>query len=102
MSLLRRHSVSVARAQELLADGWQLVDVRSAQEWKSGHVATARHIPLDRLDRSLGQLPADAPIVTICHSGVRSAMAARTLRGLGRTAVTVRGGMLAWRRKAAS
>ncbi|MGN6326560.1 rhodanese-like domain-containing protein [Pseudolysinimonas sp.] len=102
MSVFRRNSVSVARAQELLAEGWELVDVRSPQEWKAGHVATARNIPLDRLARSLGQLPAGASIVTICHSGVRSAAAARTLRGLGRTAVTVRGGMIAWRRQAAS
>ena len=102
MSIFRRHSVSVARAQQLLADGWQLVDVRTAREWKTDHLPAAMHIPLDRLDRSLGQLPANAQIVTICHSGMRSAMAARTLRGHGRTAVTVRGGMLAWRREASA
>lgn len=99
MSLFRRTSVSVDRARELLADGWQLVDVRTAKEWKADHVTGALHIPLDRLDRSLGQLRASDPIVTICHSGMRSAVAARTLRRNGWNAVTVRGGMMAWRRK---
>ena len=99
MSLFRRNSVSVQRARELMAEGWQLVDVRTAKEWKSDHVTGALHIPLDTLDRSLGRLRKSDSIVTICHSGLRSAMAARTLRHNGWTAVTVRGGMMAWRRK---
>lgn len=99
MSLFRRNSVSVLKARELLADGWRLVDVRTAKEWKSDHVTGAIHLPLDTLDRSLGRLNKSEPVVTICHSGIRSAMAARTLRNNGWTAVTVRGGMLAWRRK---
>ncbi len=99
MSLFRRNSVSVQRARELLAEGWQLVDVRTAQEWKSDHVTGALHIPLDTLGRSLGRLRKSDSIVTICHSGMRSAAAARTLRSNGWNAVTVRGGMMAWRRK---
>ncbi len=99
MSLFRRNSVSVDRARELIAEGWQLVDVRTAQEWKSDHVTGALHIPLDRLDRSLGRLRKSDPIVTICHTGMRSASAARTLRRNGWNAVTVRGGMMAWHRK---
>lgn len=99
MSLFRRTSVSVDRARELLAEGWQLVDVRTAKEWKADHVTGALHIPLDTLDRSLGRLKKSDSIVTICHSGMRSAVAARTLRRHGWNAVTVRGGMMAWHRK---
>lgn len=99
MSLFWRTSVSVQRARELIADGWQLVDVRTAKEWKSDHVAGALHIPLDTLDRSLGRLHKSDSVVTICHSGIRSAMATRTLRRNGWTAVTVRGGMIAWSRR---
>lgn len=99
MSLFRRNSVSVGRARELLADGWQLLDVRTAKEWKSDHVTGALHIPLDTLDRSLARLKKSDSIVTICHSGMRSAVAARTLRRNGWNAVTVRGGMMAWSRK---
>jgi len=99
MSLFQRNSVSADRARELLAEGWQLVDVRTAKEWNTDHVAGALHIPLDTLDRSLGRLRKSDPIITICHSGMRSAVAARTLRRNGWNAVTVRGGMMAWRRK---
>ncbi|CAN5212709.1 hypothetical protein BH11ACT2_BH11ACT2_01730 [soil metagenome] len=99
MSLFRRNSVSVQRAHELLAEGWQLVDVRTVKEWKSDHVAGALHIPLDTLDRSLGRLRKSDSIVTICHSGMRSAVAARTMRSNGWNAVTVCGGMMAWNRK---
>jgi rhodanese-related sulfurtransferase len=99
MRLFRRHSVSVQRARELLAEGWQVVDVRTAKEWKSHHVTGAFHIPLDTLERSLGRLSKSDSIVTICHSGLRSAVAARTLRSNGWNAVTVRGGMMAWNRR---
>jgi rhodanese-related sulfurtransferase len=99
MSLFTRNSVSVQRARELLADGWQLVDVRSAKEWNADHVSGAVHIPLDTLENSLGRLRASDSIVTICHSGLRSAVAARRLRSNGWNAVTVRGGMMAWHRK---
>ncbi len=98
MTLFRRRSVSVARARELMNDGWQLVDVRSPREWNADHLTEARSIPLDRLERSLDELDPAAPILTLCHSGLRSATAARTLRSHGRDALTVRGGMIAWRR----
>ncbi|MGE3192772.1 MAG: rhodanese-like domain-containing protein [Microbacteriaceae bacterium] len=99
MSWLRRRSVSVDQARQLIAGGAQLVDVRSAKEWNADHVAGATHIPLDRLERSLHELRHGTQIVTICHSGVRSAVAARRLRDHDHDAVTVRGGMIAWRRK---
>lgn len=93
-----RRSVSVSQARALLGDGWQLVDVRSPREWNADHLDEARSIPLDRLERSLDQLDPATPILTLCHSGLRSAGAARTLRARGREALTIRGGMIAWRR----
>lgn len=98
MSPFRRRSVSVARARALLDDGWQLIDVRSSREWTADHLTEARSIPLDQLERTLGQLDPGTPILTLCHSGLRSALAARTLRARGREALTIRGGMIAWRR----
>lgn len=97
MSLFRRRSVTVARARALMAEGWQLVDVRSPREWDADHLDEARSVPLDRLEQSLDQLDPATPILALCHSGLRSALAARTLRSRGREALTVRGGMIAWR-----
>ncbi len=98
MSIFRRsyQSVSVPLAKDLLNRGYILVDVRSDKEWRSGHAPGARHIPLDSLESRLSELPAGTPIVTVCHSGMRSALAAHTLARHGYTVASVRGGMLAW------
>jgi rhodanese-related sulfurtransferase len=45
-------TISVAQAKELLASGATLIDVRSAQEWRSGRAPQAKHVPLDRLQAS--------------------------------------------------
>ncbi|WP_115789631.1 rhodanese-like domain-containing protein [Arthrobacter silvisoli] len=91
-------TVSVAGAKELLASGATLVDVRSAQEWRSGRAPQAKHVPLDRLQNSLAGIPKHRPVVAICASGVRSVSAARLLATNGYQAYSVRGGMNAWRR----
>jgi rhodanese-related sulfurtransferase len=97
----RYRTVNVEQARELIASGSTLVDVRSEREWASGHVDGALHVPLDRLETRLAELPIDTPIVAVCHSGVRSALAARRLGKLGYTVASVRGGMFAWSRSRA-
>lgn len=92
-------TVGVDEARQLLRDGAVLVDVRSRREWNSGHAREARHIPLDQLESKLASLRVDTPVVTICHSGVRSAAAARTLAKHGYQVSSVRGGMMAWDRR---
>jgi len=91
-------TVSVADAKRLMRGGATLIDVRSRKEWDSGHARGARHVPLDQLESKLGTLPIATPVVTICHSGVRSAAAARTLAQHGYEVSSVRGGMMAWNR----
>jgi rhodanese-related sulfurtransferase len=91
-------SVSAARAREMLDEGAVLVDVRTSQEWNARHAPIARHLPLDSLDRRVGSLDRETPIVTICKSGMRSAQAARILAAQGHTVASVKGGMFAWQR----
>ena len=98
MGFLRRTSVTASAARERLDAGAILVDVRSASEWRSEHAPVARHIPLDQLAQKASSLPADTPVVVMCHSGVRSAQGARTLRNAGIDAVSLRGGIIAWKR----
>ncbi|ADX74765.1 Rhodanese-related sulfurtransferase [Pseudarthrobacter phenanthrenivorans Sphe3] len=90
-------TVSVAEAKELLSSGATLVDVRSAQEWRSGRAPQAKHVPLDRLQASTAGIQKTRPVVAICASGVRSASAARLLAAKGYRAYSIRGGMAAWR-----
>lgn len=79
----------------------QILDVRTDQEWRQGHIAGAIHVPLTDLRHRIGGLSLDPsrPIVAVCLSGHRSVPAVRllTLNGYG-SALQLSGGMLAWRR----
>lgn len=66
-----------------LAEGAQVVDVRTSREYASGHAPNSVNIPLDSLDRGLGRLDRNRPVIVCCASGTRSAMAATVLRGKG-------------------
>jgi rhodanese-related sulfurtransferase len=74
-----------------------LIDVRQPEEFKSGHVAGARSLPLPTLATRLDELAKDAAIHCICLSGGRSQAACELLQRQGFTNVTnVVGGMGAW------
>lgn len=90
-------TVSVAEAKELLASGADLIDVRTAQEWRSGRAPQAKHVPLDKLQSSTTGLQKTRPVIAMCGSGIRSASAARLLAEKGYAAYSLRGGMGAWR-----
>lgn len=89
-------TVSVDRAQELLAEGATMVDVRESSEWRTGHAPAAIHIPLADLTRRAGRFNKDQPIIVVCASGMRSRTGAQTLRSLGYTATSLSGGMRSW------
>jgi rhodanese-related sulfurtransferase len=78
----------------------EIVDVRSRAEFEGelGHLPGAKLLPLDELRSRMDELSASRPIVLICQTGKRSAMAATILRkaGLSRVA-NLAGGMVRWR-----
>jgi rhodanese-related sulfurtransferase len=85
------------RVAELLAAGeLELVDVRTPAEHQAGHVAGARHLPIERLSQAAGELDSAKTLVFYCRSGDRSAAAAEALVGSGREAYSMSGGLLAW------
>lgn len=49
-----------------------LIDVRDADEFKTGSLKTAVNIPVDDLEEKIKSLPTDRPIVFICGTGARS------------------------------
>jgi rhodanese-related sulfurtransferase len=91
--------ISVAELRERLSHQPTpvLVDVREPWEYAQAHVAEARLIPLGELERRVGEIPRDRPILAICHSGQRSHAAAAYLMNLGYPDVAnVEGGTAAW------
>lgn len=89
---------AVALAQELSGGAPPvLVDVREQWEYDLAHVAGSRLVPLAELPARLGELPASASLVTVCHHGMRSERAAALLRRAGFARVrSLAGGVDAW------
>lgn len=69
-----------------------VLDVRTPQEYASGHIAGSVNIPLDELRERLGELPKDTAITVTCAVGLRGYIAARILAGHGFKALDLTGG----------
>lgn len=77
-----------------------VLDVRTADEYKEGHLEGA--LNMDQAQSGFIQeaklaLPADKTIAVYCRSGRRSASAAGRLAAEGYKAVNLKGGILAWK-----
>src|SRR5438093_6522883 len=83
--------VSVQEVQDKLnpANGFTLLDVREGDEWEQGHLDKAIFLPRGFLEVKADKTLTDKnqPIVVYCAGGVRSALAAKTLKDLGYTKV---------------
>lgn len=74
--------------QELLTTGALVVDVRSPEEFATGHYTNSVNIPLDTLSSVLPSLASKStPIVVVCLSGGRSAAAVQILKRAGINAI---------------
>lgn len=71
--------------EEALANGKQLLDVRTANEFATGQFGNAINIPLDDLRGRLDELDKDQEYIVSCHSGLRSYIAERILKQKGFT-----------------
>lgn len=88
--------VEVSAVLPILDAGAILLDVREPEEWEAGHASGALHLPLGQLPDHLADLPGDRPIVVICRSGGRSALATEWLTTAGFDAANLLGGMQQW------
>jgi len=76
-----------------------LVDVRPPEEFAAGHIEGARSIPLDELERRLGELPPDLEVIAYCRGPfcAYAHEAVRRLRAAGREASRLEDGWPEWR-----
>ncbi|MYH40435.1 MAG: rhodanese-like domain-containing protein [Chloroflexi bacterium] len=91
--------IDVHEAKRMIDEGGvQIVDTREPHEHAEGHVHGAVNIPhMSTLPRA-GELASDRPILFICKSGQRSAVAAEFASALGLAPLyNVEGGHDAWR-----
>ena len=65
------------------AEGTVVVDVRRDDEWETGHISGAVHIPIDDLPDRIGEVPRDKKVLFICAMGVRSGLACEVAFSMG-------------------
>ena len=76
---------------------FELIDVREPFEYEIARIDGAKLIPLGEITERSGELTGEQPIVVHCHSGKRSAQAARLLQQRGFANVyNLDGGIDAW------
>ena len=83
-------------ASRILSGEVKLVDVRSDEEWKSGHIPKAEHRFLGKLPENVSAIAGGKPIVVQCQAGGRSAIAASILQAGGLEVINMTGGYGAW------
>ena len=75
-----------------------IIDVRTPGEYRDGHIPGVVNIPLDELEKRIGEIPKDKKVVLICRTGSRSAQGTRLLRSKGFNNVyNSTGGMSTWK-----
>lgn len=68
----------------LARHGALIVDVRSPEEFASGHIDESINIPLDRINDKASYLKkCGKPVITCCRSGMRSGIAEGILKMAG-------------------
>ena len=78
-------------------DGAMLLDVRTFQEYREGHIPGSKNVPLQEIGQAGTAVPKkDTPLFVYCHSGARSRQAVEELRRMGYLHVKNIGGITAY------
>lgn len=94
--------VSPHDAEQFLASNKdvQLVDVRTLEEYDSGHITNAKHIDFygHDFESTITNLDKSKPIVVYCKSGGRSGKTCKLLKQAGFTEIyDIQGGIVKWK-----
>jgi rhodanese-related sulfurtransferase len=89
--------ITIEELKIALTTGAQVIDVRETDEYVSGHVSGATHIPLGTVPNNMEPFRSDDDIYVICQAGGRSMRACEFLHDQGITnVVNVIGGTAGW------
>lgn len=77
--------------------GAVLLDVRTPQEYREGHIPGSKNVPLQTIDNVASMADnQDIPLFLYCYSGTRSRQAVGALQRMGYTNVKNMGGIAAY------
>ena len=89
--------ITIEELKIALSTGAQVIDVRETDEYVSGHVSGATHIPLGTVPNNMEPFRSDDDIYVICQAGGRSMRACEFLHDQGITnVVNIIGGTAGW------
>ena len=95
--LLRDPDINQGIKEYSASDGAVLLDVRTPDEFRQGHIPGSINVPLQSIDKVADMIDnKTAPIFVHCLSGSRSRQAAAVLQQLGYTNVKNIGGISAY------
>lgn len=85
-------------AEVISAPRIQIVDARTPQEFREGHIPGAVNIDINNKDfiRHAGSLDKARPVAVYCRSGRRSKIAAEKLVSIGFNVTELDGGIMTW------
>ena len=99
LKALSVNNVTTADSVRLINKGAMIIDVRSQEAYKSGHIVNARNIAIAELEASkeLAKKPRNKTLLVVCDAGARSGKAATVLRSAGfENAFSIKGGLRSW------
>lgn len=80
-----------------LALGAVLLDVRTPEEYREGHIPKSKNVPLQTIDRVPSVVAGkQTPLYVYCYSGSRSGQAVAVLKRMGYTNVSNIGGIVSY------
>ena len=97
LSFLQTKDINSGMRSFLSTEGAVLLDVRTPEEYREGHIPGSKNVPLQSLDKVTSFVNnQDTPVFVYCHSGARSSQAVSALRRMGYTNVKNIGGIAAY------
>ncbi len=69
--------------KNLVDSGAVIIDVRSREEYRQGHIKNSINLSLDSVEQNLSRLDKNKVIITCCASGMRSGKAQSILKKYG-------------------
>jgi len=79
--------------------GTLVLDIREAEDFATGHLPRARHIPMSQLSSRVEEIGKykDKTVIVTCRNGTRAGGASRLLKQAGfKNVFELRGGLNAW------
>ena len=94
---LKQPDINKGVSEYRITNGAVLLDVRTPQEYREGHIPGSKNVPLQQLDKISSVADnKNVPLFVYCYSGGRSRQAASMLQHMGYTNVQNIGGITAY------